>query len=206
MQTEYKNIYLFKNIDSETNAYWFGFLHADGCLCKNHIEVELAIKDKEHLKKFSNLFNSKLKARQRYLKETGKYYKSIRCKIYNKTIADLLRNNGLKSKKLLIDSLPANLRHHFIRGYMDGDGTIYMTKGGIGLGFVGGYGLLSNIRKILRKEISGLGNVKISKDRNIYKLYWGGNKQVKNIYEYLYKDATICLERKRKIAEKLYGR
>lgn len=33
----------------------------------------------------------------------------------------------------------------------------------------------------------------------------GGNQQVKNLYEYLYKDATIYLERKRNIFIAVFG-
>lgn len=46
----------FEKIDNEEKAYWLGFLYADGnvSLKEDKIELSLAEKDLNHIKKFKN--------------------------------------------------------------------------------------------------------------------------------------------------------
>ena len=93
--------------------------------------------------------------------------------------------------------------HHFMRGYFDGDGCISKCS-------------LVNKRKVVQKSFNILGTFnfinaykiilekncnincnKICKKGNIYSISYSGNVIINNIYNFLYKDATIYLERKK---------
>lgn len=114
-----------------------------------------------------------------------------------------LIEKGLCPKKSLVltfpttDILPEELIHHFIRGYFDGDGCVTQNlKGERYISFVGTKDMLENIRRHLKIEAIVKKEKRTQKE--IYFLQTGGNKSVLKIFDYLYKDATIFLERKQK--------
>ena len=52
-QQKYKiNENIFEKIDTEEKAYWLGFLAGDGCVYRDTLNLNLQVKDLEHLKKF----------------------------------------------------------------------------------------------------------------------------------------------------------
>ena len=121
---------IFDNIDSEEKAYWLGFIYADGYISSrdNTFELSLALKDKEHLDKF-NVFmqheNNNIKM------------DSFRCRwsVVNKHLWETLNNYGCTPRKSLTLKFPdisifssKSLVRHFIRGYIDGDGSIMVNK------------------------------------------------------------------------------
>jgi hypothetical protein len=113
----------FDIIDSEEKAYWFGFLAADGWISKSKaIGLSLHPKDTEHIKNFSvavglggeYLVNSR--------DEPYVLFKSV-------VMWDSLVSKGFtltKSKDLVIhgDVVPIDLKRHFWRGMIDGDGSL----------------------------------------------------------------------------------
>lgn len=88
---------------------------------------------------------------------------------------------------------------HFIRGLIDSDGTIstYWHKGRFEcyLGFLGNYNLVSQVYSIL-KGIDGV-YFSFSASKKQYQISASSMKTLKRMYDYLYEDSTICLERKR---------
>ena len=128
---------VFENIDTEEKAYWLGFLYADGYVDDVRHSVSLALKeeDKEHVEKFRDfcgLYGKKLHKKIRNIK--GKKYVSYELCFQSKKATDDLIKCGCVNKKTFIlnfpstEILPEKLSIHFIRGYMDGDGSI--THGG----------------------------------------------------------------------------
>jgi hypothetical protein len=115
---------IFEVIDTEEKAYWLGFMYADGYVAKNSNNIELSLKlsDKEHLEKFTKFLS----------KTTEVKTDSFRCRVgfKNKKMRKDLINLGCISNKSLIlnfpteNQVPNDLTHHFIRGYIDGDGSI----------------------------------------------------------------------------------
>jgi hypothetical protein len=96
--------------------------------------------------------------------------------------------------------VPEHLLHHFIRGYFDGDGCI--TYGGNGqpnVNFTGNNDFLLPLQSIL-VEKAGVRLTKPSTRRlespNIITIMWGGRGNARKLFNYLYKDATIFLNRK----------
>jgi hypothetical protein len=102
------------------------------------------------------------------------------------------------------------LKHHFIRGYNDGDGSLYIPKLADGrtveqiyFTMRGTPAFLTDVRSILEQECDlkeRVKDIRISSGHGC--LEYGGNGVVGKIVDYLYKDATIYLPRKRDIAMK----
>lgn len=195
---------VFETIDTEEKAYWLGFLYADGCIYKSRnsyvIEVGLSIKDIGHLVKFKKFLNS-----NHVLKiKDYKGYKSCSITIRSQKMAkDLMDKGCIPNKSLLLtfpsnDIIPNDLRHHFIRGYFDGDGCVYGSDDGrvYSVSFVGTNEFLTSMQEVLFEEVELTQTaVKKSKGR-AYETGWGGIENCGKIFKYLYKNCSICLYRK----------
>lgn len=91
-----------------------------------------------------------------------------------------------------------------MRGYFDGDGCWTVRKSGqLRFNVVGTKPFVSFYQKRLISQ-AGVSNVTIGKSGKIATLDYGG-KYTKNIYRFLYHDATIWLDRKRAIASRVLG-
>lgn len=188
------NSSIFHTIDTEEKAYWLGFMYADGCVYgDSYISLELAIKDKEHLVKF-NSFLGKCKP----IREDNT---RVRCVFKDTQIYQDLNNLGIVPRKSLVlkypsySQVPKHLMRHFMRGYVDGDGSIYITHNNINISVLGTKEFLYSFI-----EETGLPKRKLyesKKGRNVncfFFQYSGANAKL--LIDYLYKDATIFLERK----------
>lgn len=112
----------FSSVKTEEDAYWLGFIYADGYVSdKNDFEVSLKKSDYKHLEKLRS-----------YLElSTPVSVDSFRCRLTyrNKILVDNLKDLGVLPRKSLLlkfpyDKIPFNLMRHFIRGYFDGDGHV----------------------------------------------------------------------------------
>lgn len=100
------------------------------------------------------------------------------------------------------------LRHHFLRGYVDGDGCFYLRKdkrkgGDIkishGFNLTGTSQMLKQIQKMMMSE----SKAKIRISNNIGSLTYSGDKNVKIIANFLYNEDHICLQRKKDMIKSL---
>lgn len=192
----------FDIIDTEHKAYWLGFLTADGYLSDNdYLELCLAEIDKKHIEKFKSDIKSKHKISLKKTKLNGKTFNAYRIAIKDSQIANNLRDLGFNNHKsysayIPFNKIPDNLMNHYIRGLFDGDGCAYkINKNGIGITICTTVSqmMINDITQCIKEKIDI--NVKCSKDNTtnicIYK-----QSDVKKFYEWIYKDATICLNRK----------
>ena len=192
----------FDIIDTEEKAYWLGFMYADGYVisAKNAIGLSLSITDKSHIEKFLNSLESNNKV-SIYHNNIGKEY----CRIIihsSKIKDDLIRHGCLEHKtfNLTFPDIRNDLIHHFIRGYFDGDGSLSKHK--VKYGYTHRFrlcGTSSFLKSVL--NYIGFSNTRLNKrhkdrDNDNYDIDIGGNIQVLNIMEYLYKDSNIFLDRK----------
>lgn len=82
--------------------------------------------------------------------------------------------------------------HHFVRGYFDGDGSIY--KKGNMINFVGSsYSFILDFRDIL--DDKGFDPIIKSKD-NHFRIYISGKKTIKQFGDWIYNDKKLYLKRK----------
>lgn len=187
------NSLIFNLIDSEEKAYWLGFLYADGYVSDgNSVSLELSLKDKKHLQRFNTFMG-----RNKEIKEDS--YR-VRCIFKDTSISTDLKSLGVIPRKSLILTFPTEMQvpdkfiRHFIRGYIDGDGSIYITNNNIMLSVLGTKEFLSELLKRIDMGKRTLYR-KNQSSSNSYFFQCSGEKAIKTI-QYLYSDCTIFLERK----------
>ena len=205
----------FENIDSEHKAYWLGFIYADGSITKKvyekgsytyRLRMELMFEDKYILEQMALDLESDLKPKE-YYNNTSHFegYNKPKHTAYimfssKKMGEDLVKLGVMPNKTLILKSLPSipdNLMKHFIRGYFDGDGSVYLTKDNtIKTAFYGTHDFINSIQDFLIKELD-LTKKKITDQKEANVSFVGMAKQEsEKIYHYMYDEATIFLNRK----------
>lgn len=193
----------FQKIDTEEKAYWLGFWYADGCVGKynkaNAVKLDLAEIDLEHIKKFQKQINSSHPLYER-IKEDSITYS---LQIYNKNMMEDLIDKGCLPKKSLILKFPTDkqvpqyLMNHFLRGYFDGDGSIFISKNKQKQAkFVGSLEFIISLKKYLLDNSIIFSNTKLDRNENVYSLRFMNKIDVYRIVSYLYDNATVYLSRK----------
>lgn len=194
----------FETIDSEVKAYWLGAMFADGNVSlsrSNTGQLFISSIDKEWL----NQFKKDIHFTGNLLKETHKhFYKDIwKLHITNdKLFHDLCKHGCVprKSKIIQFPIIKESLVHHFIRGYFDGDGTVSISKylplkdnTTLKSGFCSG-------SRIFLEKLAQYVPTRIKKVKYYGKVYTVSYsvKDSYTLYSYMYSDATVFLERKKK--------
>lgn len=204
----------FKSIDSEDNAYWLGFIYADGYIVNNlktrnyELGIELNIIDIDHLHLFNSIFNNyySVKVRNRRSLKTDNMINLCGIRIYSKGIVEDLISNNIVENKSYSNIYPKIeddiLFFHFLRGYIDGDGcynikkiksknkTYYYPRINIECNNLECLNYIKN--RLMKFEIVCC----ISKDKNSYKLEVNSKKHVEKLINMLYDNANIFLKRK----------
>lgn len=196
----------FDCIDSEENAYWLGFLYADGYISKEArrgIELCLAEVDKGHIEKFRNWICKDKPITEKYTLVKGKMFKAYRVHISNRHVRESLINLGCTPNKSLSiefpQNIPEHLISHFVRGYVDGDGSIGIYSGKAMFDVCSGSEqFLVSLQEYFVNTIPEYTVVKIQKDKrsNVFKFAKGGSNSVISILNHLYGNANVYLQRK----------
>lgn len=184
----------FENIDTANKAYILGFIAADGCILENNtLQITIKKDDIEIL----NFIKKELQYEGR-IKIDKETYISLRVK--SKKICQDLSKYFIVPRKTKILKFPTNIRpifyKNYIRGYFDGDGSIWLDKStnNYKIQFIGTLDVLTNIYKIF-----GFTEKKLrpTSDENvIFRLDFSGNNLVYKILSQLYTENTFRLERK----------
>ena len=195
---------VFDNLQSEEQFYWLGFMFADGNISKegNRIEMRLSIKDINHLEKFRKFLNLSTEIRTGETNGNGFCHLSVR----NKHLWTTLNNLGCTPQKSLTLTFP-NLKlftkkeHilHFLRGYVDGDGCLTISKDGnklrTRLTMVGTESFLNSVNHLF----SNKGYVRNKSIKNYnnqsFELKFS-DLPSRKLARYLYENATVYLDRK----------
>lgn len=202
----------FERIDNEHKAYWLGFIMADGNVRiennkKYVLEIGLKDDDNEHLNKFLKDINST----DTVTYKMNGIYKSCRVMIRSKKLVTDLISLGCTERKSLTLKFPTideKLLRHFIRGYFDGDGSVYFNNNSkkIAFNLLGTDDFLNNCYRIFN-ENTGITITKLYEKKNCKtKFILKHGKQAILILDWLYKDNTICLDRKYIKYKELYCR
>lgn len=211
----------FSNIDTEAKAYYLGLIYTDGNVRVHNggyfLNIELMQQDDEILKKLSIELkcNNQLYYRERITnKGFGKTVRFESCnskQIFDDlSVFDIIPDKSHKSEsfKNIKEKVPRYLIKHFLRGLVDGDGNIshkdrhdktiavYQNSQKFCYDFVDllnyCYGE-NNFRYDIR-----------SRPDNMYVVRYRRINDIKMICSFLYKGATIFLQRKYDIAKEYF--
>lgn len=184
---------------SHNMAYILGFWFADGCIYRNQMfDITIHKKDKYILKQIAKELE--------YEGPIMDYVDRQACRlnfscvvIYN----DIVKLGGkeCKSMDITFPNIPNDYMPDFIRGFFDGDGSIYYVKDGrVGSAFTcGSKEFLFKLVEVLRQEAGIKGG---SYDETNY-TYRFGKKDTRLIGEYMYKNnpELFLLRKKQKFKE-----
>lgn len=208
------NYKFFKKIDTEEKAYWLGFMTADGWVSMNKetnsgvIGVELQHSDIEHLKKFNKSINGNYKISERKrecpISKKNKIIHTCVLRIFSLSMYQDLINIGFSNNKSFDANIPFlsnDLYRHFIRGYFDGNGTVYVSNQRLGVRFCTASKTLNErLISILKTEGIELSSIEmINENGNVIYYPEAKTKQDKiNLLDYMYKNSSVYLDRKYK--------
>lgn len=201
----------FQIIDTPEKAYVLGLIYSDGCIIANGSYRTSIVLNQEDLylleviKSKFPFFSIKKLVNNAY---------SLEC--YRKELVRDLLSNGVyfrkstENKELLeFPNIAEHLKSHFIRGYFDGDGSVYKQKQGNTKMEIGGTGfrIITDIIKVLydnritvNLRCKYQGNALRKND--FYVLYTSSDKISKQFADYIYRDCEdLFMKRK---YEKLY--
>ena len=194
----------FSTIDNEKAAYWLGFIYADGHVTETRLAIRISNKDSDHLRRFQKDIGSNHPIHPYPKNIVGLHITRVD---FVRPLVEL-DLCGKKSNRLPFPDLKTDLVSHFIRGFADGDGGLYYYSR-YRSPFI--FSLYSDTEQFLtRIQNILIENCQVSRTK-LYRreaarplsriLRYGGRRQVKRIFNYLYQDATVWLPRKRDAVE-----
>lgn len=185
----------FFNKWSIETAYVLGLIFSDGNVSKekDHFSIHISDKDVELLELINKLTKSnhpiEIRDHSAYLR------------IYNKfATAKLIGYGCIPRKSLILEfpNVPFKYLNHFVRGYFDGDGSIYFNKPDvIKIKIIGTKKFLNKLQNILFLKLH-LKKHRIIQNGNIFFFEYYGN-DARDFCLWLYKNnKNLYLKRKRK--------
>jgi hypothetical protein len=208
IRKKFVNEQYFNKVDSHNKSYWLGFIYADGCIYKNvktgnyNLTITVSEKDLQLLEEFKKDIQSEHKiSKVKPSIFNGRVSKpKVSISISSKKIFESLNKLGVsecKSLKLEIPKIKSEYYSSFIRGYFDGDGSVfsYMDRNSIRYrcNIIGSTNFMKWMKNILPID------VRLYKEPRVTDIYYI-NVQTKNslekFYYYLYSSPGYKLERK----------
>lgn len=192
----------FERIDTEDKAYFLGLMLTDGYNSNKGIQIGLQEKDGYLLEKFKECleYTGPLQLRSK-VRPTEQPVKVLQ--LTSKKLSQDLTNLGCIYKKthfVYFPDIPEHLWNHLIRGAIDGDGSIYCGKdGNYRVTMTGNILFLQRIKEILESKLNICISLRIPSKhpKNIVTITCYSKHGIMKIRDYIYKDSTICLERKK---------
>jgi hypothetical protein len=185
----------FEVIDTSEKAYFLGFLYADGCvyLHNNHYEITLKLQEGDGyiLSRLGKLIYLDKFPLKYYIRPDPKHKNQIALIINSKKTAKDLMLLGCNPRKSLALEFPDfildELMSHFIRGYFDGDGCIYIGKNKRIWSIISSNQFIIECQKYFLFKL-GLNSyfVKHPKTENIANLFLYKKDSILKIIDYIY--------------------
>ena len=201
----------FEVIDTPNKAYLLGLIFTDGSVTEesdkqNQLRLELKATDVELLELYRAELGISSKLTYSKRKNSESFLSSVRS---DKIVKDLNKYGIVKNKTYITNKLPIveeTLQKDFLRGLIDGDGSIYCTKdGNYRVNFTS---YSENICKDfieLCKKITGVNTrTKPSRNGNSFRVAFSKKDLVKKLITLCYKDAEMYLPRKYMIATNIF--
>lgn len=188
----------FSEINLESEAYWLGFLFADGNIYNTQVTLKLKRSDENHLLKFKKA----IKSEHPIHKVKNKTFKNCYLSSFfigSKKLSKDLISLGMtpnKTKTIKFPNIKNNLQRHFIRGFFDGDGCLYIDKKGRKHWsiFSGSEQILREIKKILEDN-----NIRcnLHSKKGGFCLRTSKQKNIDLIFNFMYHNSLSYMKRKK---------
>lgn len=195
------NDYYFHEINTKDKAYWLGFLYADGYVKDEALEFCLQDADKESVEEFKKALDSKHKISRKISCLDGKMFVNWRISIKSQQITEDLISHGcipLKTYHMVFpNDIEEDLMSHFIRGYTDGDGCLYISRGALHVSYTSASKIfLEGLQAFLKSKDIRSSLYKVKNKEN-----WGlslSGRNAKSLCEFLYRESNDSIRLKRK--------
>lgn len=203
----------FEVIDTEEKAYIVGWIMSDGYnnVSRGRLEINIVHTDRLILEKMNlamkntlpiidlnpskkpSKFNLALKSRL-----------SFQCRKMSDDLVKLGITKGKTQNLKFPTYIPSHLMNHFIRGYFDGDGCITYNKSrnDLVVDFASSRDFNESLVEFFKNNEPFV-NFHVCQRKGCTSAISSGNFQVVRFMEWLYKDATIWLDRKKDRYEEL---
>lgn len=202
-------------VETEKQAYVLGFLMADGYYSGFQVGLRLKKDDLMILKKIRDCFSEEIKIQEEETAYGFVISSTVICDNLNRL--GIIRHKSQNEKYIPV--LRDDLVRHFIRGYFDGDGTVFVCHNGKNQFLKCNIcsstkNILVEIQEILtangiysvinsEKRIGKVYRVKDQYDSvatmDMNRLFIRRKGDIQKLYHYLYDDASIYLDRKYKV-------
>ena len=194
----------FANINNPDSAYWLGVMYSDGFITKtnqytNYFGITIHEKDSEWLERFKEFlqYNGEVK---HYIAKTTYNEKTPIARLMignNKIVADLEKLGVVEHKTFQLSQLPQiSYIDDFIRGYIDGDGSLLKRCAHITIS--GTKEFLLSIANYFQIPYN------LYEDKSIYSLQYNA-KESHYLEKRLYANANYYLKRKYDIASRSFN-
>jgi hypothetical protein len=187
-------------IDTQEKAYLLGILGADGCMKQRGkyycLSFGLTYSDREHVQRVAQIISDKIKTHDYSYK--GRKNKMTYFEIGNRQLCLDLISRGIvprKSSNLKPPVLPKTLVSHYVRGYFDGDGSVFFQGSRVYANCVGAIDIMEFINYNFQEFYPNRANVTWSGNGSLYHLKLSGKTAIAFL-NYIYRGATIYLDRK----------
>lgn len=212
IQRKYKvNENYFDKIDTVNKAYFLGFLYADGYIFEGKENTNTKNKKSQTLNLTLQKEDTYILERLRldiqserpltYIKSQDKYRLCICSKQLVQRLVELGCGQA-KTFKLEFpteEQVPSYLIRHFIRGYFDGDGSLYFKEGiknklsvQCQFSIISSHAFIKSVNEFLIKELNINSYIRKANTKNIhrhvYRLQVSGRNNVCKLMEFLYLD------------------
>lgn len=203
----------FETIDTREKAYFLGLLAADGCIHKTipgkrntRISLSLKVEDKYIIDSLAKAIGFTGNVRIITIRKGQYAGHQYGCLLFtsDKMAADLSKYSitNSKSSTLIYPTIPEKFDYDFIRGYFDGNGSVFMSnekhwRSGkvtpvIHFRFCGPQKLLETIKDKLGVK----GTLTKEKKSFVYGLHCKRNVQASIFFDKIYTDTNLYLKRK----------
>lgn len=203
----------FSDIKTSNQAYWLGFIFADGWITRNdagrscELGIELCDIDEQQLIDFNMELGGVHDIKHAHYEKYICNHKNISVtdtvciRIYSKQIVeDLIMHNVLENKTFKPDYpvVEDDLFFDFLRGYIDGDGCIYVNENNISASQVHITSSHCEVLNYLKDKLSlyGVKSSVYKEKENKYRIYINHKNAIKLLDMIYYDESVQKLDRK----------
>ena len=203
---------IFDIIDTEEKAYFLGLMFADGNVALDKkrspmISISLKVSDIKILQDFREILNMHSNLRYDKRKNKDCAILSFRSAHMAETLSKygIIPNKTYKTKHL--PQISSEFFHHFLRGLVDGDGSIYQE--GKSKKYRIDYcsyrqSICEEFRELCNMFLIKKNTIKINNYGSAYHVRFNDQYSVKQLATVLYKDSKISLARKYSLAREIF--